>query len=54
MSFMVICKDLPKVDRTSMAHGVEVRVPFLDRRIIDFSAMISLSLEFPIETKSIY
>ena len=23
-----------------MAHGIEVRVPFLDRRIIDFSTLI--------------
>ena len=51
MSFMVIYKVLLKVDRASMAHGVEVRVPFLDRRIIDFSALISPSLEFHIEIK---
>jgi len=29
-----------KVDRMSMAHGLEVRVPFLDRELIEFSARI--------------
>jgi asparagine synthase (glutamine-hydrolysing) len=28
---------LPKVDRTSMAHGLEVRVPFLDQELIDYA-----------------
>ena len=32
---------LLKVDRASMANGVEVRVPFLDKRVIDFCSMIS-------------
>jgi asparagine synthase (glutamine-hydrolysing) len=31
---------LTKVDRMSMAHGLEVRVPFLDRRAMDFAGHI--------------
>jgi len=29
-----------KVDRMSMAHGLEVRVPFLDRELVEFAAQI--------------
>ncbi len=29
--------DLQRVDRTSMAHTVEARVPFLDREVVDFA-----------------
>ena len=29
-----------KVDRMSMAHGLEVRVPFLDRELVEFAATI--------------
>lgn len=41
---------LPKVDLMSMAHGLEVRVPFLDYRVVDF--LFSLPAEYKI-TKGI-
>jgi len=38
---------LAKVDTMSMAHGLEVRVPFLDRRIMDFAGKCSTDILFP-------
>jgi asparagine synthase (glutamine-hydrolysing) len=32
---------LVKVDRMSMAHGLEVRVPFLDRKVMEFANSLS-------------
>jgi len=36
---------LLKVDRASMYHGIEVRVPFLDRNILDFALKINPELD---------
>jgi asparagine synthase (glutamine-hydrolysing) len=38
---------LAKVDAMSMAHGLEVRVPLLDRRIMDLAGGLALSLLHP-------
>jgi len=32
---------LMKVDKNTMAHGVEARVPFLDHRVVEFAAKLS-------------
>jgi asparagine synthase (glutamine-hydrolysing) len=39
---------LMKVDSMSMAHGLEIRVPFLDRRIIQFAGRLSPGLLAPL------
>jgi asparagine synthase (glutamine-hydrolysing) len=36
---------LTKVDRMSMAHSIESRVPLLDNQVVDFSAGIPASLK---------
>lgn len=38
---------LAKTDAMTMAHGLEVRVPFLDRRIMDFAGRCSAELLTP-------
>ncbi len=36
---------LVKVDRNSMWHGLEVRVPFLDHRLVDFANSLPMALK---------
>ena len=45
IDLMTFCSGsiLPKVDRASMAHGLEVRVPFLDRRLIEYGLSLPIS-----------
>ena len=50
MSYFDLKTFLPSLlhveDRTSMAHGLESRVPFLDHRIIEFTAKIPPHIKF--------
>ena len=45
MRFNLPNRMLTKVDRASMAASLEVRVPFLDNEMIDFSAQLPLHLK---------
>jgi len=42
---------LEKVDRSTMAHGLEIRVPFLDHELIDFIARIPGQRKMPFGRK---
>ncbi|MCA8998397.1 MAG: hypothetical protein KDA80_15470, partial [Planctomycetaceae bacterium] len=43
--------NLQRVDRISMAQGLEARTPFLDRELIDFAQSIPATLKMKVETK---
>lgn len=53
VDLMTFCTDsiLAKVDRASMAHSLEVRVPFLDRRIIEWALTRPLEAGELVENK---
>ena len=38
---------LPKVDRATMAHGLEGRAPLLDQRVMEFAARLPAAMKFP-------
>ena len=46
-SFYLPADMLMKMDAMSMAHGLEVRVPFLDRRVVELAARMDVRLLSP-------
>jgi asparagine synthase (glutamine-hydrolysing) len=45
LEYYLPCDLMQKVDRTSMAHGLEVRAPFLDHRIVEFATGLPVNFK---------
>jgi asparagine synthase (glutamine-hydrolysing) len=55
MRFTMPDSVLMKVDKMSMAHSLEVRVPFLDHKVVEFSASIPSNMKLKgLTTKAIF
>lgn len=55
VDLMTFCTDsiLAKVDRASMAHSLEVRVPFLDRRMVEWAFRQPVTARDLVESKPV-
>ncbi|MEQ9299470.1 MAG: asparagine synthase (glutamine-hydrolyzing) [Cyclobacteriaceae bacterium] len=55
VDLMTFCADSinPKVDRASMAFSMEVRVPFLDKRMIEYGLSLPLEKRFENQPKQV-
>jgi asparagine synthase (glutamine-hydrolysing) len=55
LKFVMPDSVLMKVDKMSMAHALEIRVPFLDHRVVEFSTTLPSSWKLKgFETKAIF
>ena len=45
LKYFLVDHNLNYTDKMSMAHGVEVRVPFLDKNLVEFGTMLPVSLK---------
>ena len=55
VDLMTFCSDsiLAKVDRASMAYSLEVRVPFLDRRMVEWALPRPMDIREQVESKPV-
>jgi asparagine synthase (glutamine-hydrolysing) len=45
IDFYLVCDNLFKIDRAAMANGLEVRLPLLDRAIVEYAALLPTDMK---------